>query len=195
MNLRLTLASLHLPASVKRRKLAELLRRTADAFAVPAPDVGDQSLAERVRTFAAFTTEQAERVCRGDGATAVAATERLRAAAYELGAGIRRELRIRGAVETMRAAWLLYRTLGIDFDGRPDGATGATAATGRIVIRRCYFADWYTPRVCALMGALDEGLLAGLAGDGRLEFQARITEGRLRCRATFHFASLQAGER
>lgn len=189
MNLRLTLASLHLPAAVKRRKLAELLERTADAFGVPAPDVRDQSLAERVRTFAAFSTAQAERACRGDGATAVATAARLRAAALEFGAGIRRELHVASSAQAMHAARLLYDTLGIDFDGKPDGAIG------RIVIRRCYFADWYTPRVCALMSALDEGVLAGLAGDGRLEFGARITEGRLRCRATFHFASLQAGER
>ena len=36
-----------------------------------------------------------------------------------------------------------------------------------------------------LVSGLDEGLLAGLAGDGRLVFTERLTEGADRCRARF----------
>lgn len=177
MNLRVAVASVYLPPFVKRRKLAELLELTAEAFGAPAPDVRHQSAAERLRTFAAFSNEHAEVACEAGGDDVA---RRLRAAAYDMGAGVRRVLRIRKREDAMRAARLLYRTLGIDF--RAD-------AYGRIVIRSCYFADWYTPRVCALMSALDEGVLAGLAGEGRLEFSARITEGCRRCEAAFRFGA------
>jgi hypothetical protein len=71
---------------------------------------------------------------------------------------------------------VIYRQLGIDFRGSPDG---------EIVIRRCFFAAVYTPRVCALVSALDRGLLAGLAGGGELRFGQRLTEGACCCRARF----------
>lgn len=180
MNLRLTLASIYLPAHLKRRKLVQLLRRCAWALGVAAPGVRDQSLAECLRTFAAFTNVQAERALDASAPAVKVVSARLRAAALELGEEMRRELRVRNADEAMRAAWLLYRVLGIDFDGRSDGS---------ISIRRCYFADWYSPRVCAFMSALDEGVLAGLMGEGRLEFSGRITEGRHRCAATFRLAA------
>ena len=180
MNLRLALASIWLPRRVKRRKLAQLLRRTAEAFGAPVPNVRDQSPAECLRTFAAFSNVQAERALAGSAPQAEAVAARLRAAARELGDEIRRELGIGNMNEGMRAAWLLYRTLGIDFDGEADGG---------ISIRRCYFADWYSPRVCAFMSALDEGVLAGLMGEGRLEFAGRITDGRHRCSAMFRAAA------
>lgn len=180
MNFRLALASLHVPAFVRRRKLGELVRRAADAFGAVPPDVSDQSLPERLRTFAAFTNEEAELACRqGHGDVPGSAVRaRLRATARDFGQALRRDLGVESRADALRAARVLYRALGIDFRGRPDGA---------IAIRRCYFADWYTPRVCALMSALDEGVLAGLAGGGRLEFSERITEGCRGCRATFHF--------
>ncbi len=180
MNVRLALASLYVPAFVRRRKLAELVRRAADAFGAVPPDVRDQTLPERLRTFAAFTNEEAELACRdarGDDDDA-AVRSRLRATARDFAGAIGRDLGVKGRADAMRAARLLYRGLGIDFKAGADGT---------ITIRRCYFADWYSPRVCALMSAMDEGVLSGLAGGGRLEFGVRITEGCRRCEATFHF--------
>ena len=87
-------------------------------------------------------------------------------------------LGVRSRKDAMRAARLLYRFLGIDFLG---------ADSGEIIIRRCSFSEHYTPETCALMSGLDEGVLAGLAGGGRLTFQARLTEGRDSCRARFAF--------
>jgi hypothetical protein len=76
----------------------------------------------------------------------------------------------------MAAARLIYRQLGIDFRG---------SAGGQIIIRRCFFAALYAPRVCALVSALDRGLLAGLARGGELRFEQRLTEGACCCRAQF----------
>jgi hypothetical protein len=54
---------------------------------------------------------------------------------------------------------------------------------GSVVVDRCAFAAWYSPRVCRLMSSLDAGLLAGLTRGGRLTFSERITEGSPRCLA------------
>ncbi len=174
MNLRLALASVYLPARIKRRKLAELLQRTAGAFGDAAPDITRQSFEDGLRTFAALTTRWAEDADRADPGAA----DRLRDTAREFGKGVRHALRIATPADAMRAARLLYELLGIQLEARVDGS---------LVVRHCYFADWYAPRVCALMSALDEGVLAGLAGGGHLTFEKRITEGCDRCTATFHF--------
>jgi hypothetical protein len=78
----------------------------------------------------------------------------------------------------MRAARLLYRAIGIDF---------RSSAAGEIRIVACSFADIYAPATCRTIAALDEGLLIGLAGDGKLSFSGRLTEGDPACLAKFDF--------
>ena len=177
MNLRLVIASSYVPGFVKRRKLGELLCRTADAFGVAPPDLTGTSFRECLGLFAAFTRDQAENAYRNEAPTRTIHS-RLRSTAYEFGKKIKHTLKIDSRADVMRAARLLYTMLGIDFDGGADG---------RILIRRCYFSDIYSPHVCALISALDEGMLMGLAGGGRLEFASRITEGSDCCRAIFYF--------
>jgi choline dehydrogenase-like flavoprotein len=80
---------------------------------------------------------------------------------------------------------VLYRGLGIDLKGSADG---------QIIIRRCFFARFYTPRVCALVSALDQGLMAGLAGGGELDFTQRLTEGACCCRARFERSGTRSGK-
>lgn len=186
MNARLALASFWVPGFVRRKRLRDLLRRSADAFGVPAPDVAGMKYDECLRGFAAFTAEQSETAYAADlaGRTSAhtdAVRSRLRVRAYELGREIARTLGVRTPADAMKAARLVYGMLGIDFEGRTDGG---------IVIRSCAFSRVYSTRACALVSGLDEGLLAGLTGDGggRLEFACRITDGSERCEATFHFA-------
>lgn len=180
MTVRLALASAYLPDWVKRRELRRLLVRSAAAFGVPPPRVPGRRYREWLLAFATFTAEQAS-APRGD-VEAAGIRSHLRRAAYATGRDLGRWLGIRGRADAMKAARLAYRMLGIDFEGLPDGS---------IVIRRCDFSHVYTPRACALMSALDEGLLAGLAGEGRLKFESRITEGCDRCTATFRFREAQ----
>ncbi len=78
---------------------------------------------------------------------------------------------------------ILYRALKIDFRG---------ISSGEIEISRCYFSQFYSPQICELISSLDEGILAGLAGDGRLTFSQRITEGRDCCKALFVSAEQRA---
>ena len=130
---------------------------------------------ERLAAYARFTRREAERALH-DGRDLDELQAHLRAEAFALGERMRRLLGVDGVEETMTAARTLYRMIDIDLSGTPQG---------EITVRRCFFSDYYTPEVCRLISAIDEGVLAGLAGGGHLAFSQRITEGADRCLACF----------
>ncbi len=190
-NLRLAAARLHVPRGMRRQALEELFSRTAAAFGSPVPPPRGGGQADRLAEYARFTRQRAEealgrrsggetskdRIAAGERPADLAALERrLYRAARGLGGRLRLQLGVRSPAEAMTAARIIYRQLGIDFQGSPDG---------EIVIPRCFFASAYTPSVCALVSALDRGLMAGLAGGGELAFAQRLTEGACCCRAHF----------
>jgi hypothetical protein len=171
----LRLLGLPLPDPVKARVLGELFAATADAFGRPIPELRGLPHDARLRRYAVFTRDEAERCLNGGDVDGVRA--RLHENARRLGERLRRRLRIAGIDESLRAGQALYRIVGIDMDA---GAQGA------ITISRCYFADYYSGDVCRLISALDEGLFEGLSGGGRLEFYERMPDGCDACRARLH---------
>ena len=187
-NLRLAAARMYVPRRVRRRAIEELFARTAAAFGSPVPPPQGRGTASRLAEYACFTKERAEEALArsaGGGPELLAALERrLYRAARGLGGRFRLRFGVRSAGEALAAARVIYRGLGIDFRASPDG---------QIVIRRCSFAAVYTPRVCALVSALDRGLLAGLAGGGELRFGQRLTEGACCCRAAFEGDGIRPG--
>jgi hypothetical protein len=170
---RILAARMILPLGARQREIERLFARTAAAFGRPVPPRHARSAAGRLREYALFTRESAEEAI-GGGENLRALDNRLFGAARALGNDYRLRLRVRSTRDAMAAARLIYSGLGIDFRG---------SAEGKVVIRRCAFAAVYTPRVCALISALDRGLLAGLTAGGELEFRQRITEGADSCRA------------
>ncbi len=166
-------ARLLMPFGLRRRALEQLFARTAAAFGTLVPPPRTRSTSGRLLEYAYFTRAQAEEALRR-GEDLAALDRRLHRAAYGLGAGYRLQLGVRSISGAMAAARLIYRNLGIDFQGSPDG---------EVIIRRCGFARTYTPQVCRLISALDRGLMAGLARGGELRFRQRITEGADCCRA------------
>lgn len=158
---------------VRRREIELLFARTAAAFGRSVPPQGARGASGRLREYALFTRDGAEAALVGGGGLR-AQEGRLFDSAQALGRGYRSRLRLRDATDEMAAARLIYRCLGIDFRG---------SAEGEVSIRDCGFAAFYTPRVCALMSALDRGLLDGLTGGGLLEFRQRLTDGADSCRA------------
>jgi hypothetical protein len=174
-NLRILAARLLLTPGARRREMEKLFARTATAFYCPVPPREVRGARGRLREYALFTRNRAEAALHAGGELRTV-DSRLFGAARTLGNGYRLRLKVRGTRDAMAAARLIYRNLGIDFRG---------SAEGKVVIRQCAFAAVYTPRVCALMSALDRGLLAGLTGNGALEFRQRITEGADSCRACF----------
>ena len=160
-NLRLPAARLFLPPAARRRELEELFARTAAAFGCPVPPPagardglppgGVRPLHARAGRGGAGARRR-----RRPGSLA-ASTAGCTAPRAGWAARYRLRLGVRSLPEALAAARLIYRGLGIDFRG---------AADGEVVVRRCAFAAVYTPRVCALVSALDRGLLAGLTGGG-----------------------------
>ena len=180
MNLRLALLKRAAPRFVKIRLLDELARATATGFGSAQPPWISRSFEARLEEYARFTAAQAGRVMAADDPSRIeAAKQRLRRQATELGANVRRRLRLTRPTDAVVALSILYGHLGIDMHA---------GAAGEIVVRRCLFADYFTEPVCRVVAALDEGMAAGLSGGGRLEFIERITGGAGCCRARFDVA-------
>jgi hypothetical protein len=182
MSLILAALNLYLPPFLKKRRLRQLAELTADAFQCPPPKLSGRSFEERLREYAAFTREQAGK-CIERGDTVEATRARLYENARRLGEELRRTLHVRDIEDVMAASKVLYRVLGIEFQGNQQG---------EVVIPRCFFSSFYSPQICQLISALDEGVAAGLSDGGRLTFHQRITQGRDCCRARFVFPDRDA---
>jgi hypothetical protein len=162
---------------VKSRGLVELGRLAADAFETEYPAWEKLSYPEQLGQFARFTKQEAEKAL-ASGGSVEAMRSRLRDNARRFGRKIRRKLRLSSPQDVMTAARILYRVIKIDLEG---------TSRGEIVVRKCFFSAFYSPGVCELMSALDEGILAGLADGGELRFRERLSEGKNCCRAQFSF--------
>jgi len=172
MSLRLRAVRIFLPSFLKRRHFQNLFLITAEAFGTPMPELEGRSYEARLKAFASFTRENALKAAASGEREA--AGESLFVKARAFGERLRSSLGVKTPADAMAAARVLYRAIGIDFQGTPDGD---------VVIRSCRFAAEYTPDVCRFISALDCGILAGLADGGELRFERRLTEGHSSCRA------------
>jgi hypothetical protein len=171
----LAFLELHIPAFVKKKMLADLFDLTAQAFGSVPPRINILSYGETLEVYARFTQREAERVLE-ERHNIETVEARLYDNARALGKKLRESFRLRRPEDILRMSKLLYKTLGIAFEGRGDG---------QVTIARCYFSQFYTERVCGLVSALDAGVAAGLSGGGKLSFYQKITEGRDCCKAHF----------
>jgi hypothetical protein len=173
MSLRLRALELHVPEFVARSALRRLFEATAAAFGRDPEEVDGLDRRALLERYASFTTRCAEQAL-ADQTDLDVVSRRMWAHAYALGESFRRRLGVRTRTDALRAARVAYRM--IDIDLRAD-------EHGDVMVERCAFAGWYSPRVCALMSSLDAGLIAGLTDGGSLTFSEWITEGRPRCLA------------
>lgn len=177
MNLRLFLAGIYIPSFVKKRKLAELVSLTAQAFGVQMPDLRTHNYEAYLQQYALFTRTETERII-DDPIKKESVKKQLFKNAYQLGAKLRKDFRIKLIDEALTLSRILYRLIEIDFQSNSDG---------EIIIKKCFFSNWYTPEICDFISALDEGILTGISGGGKLCFSQRITDGTDCCRARFTF--------
>lgn len=168
----LKILSFYLPMFIKKRKMRELFQLTADAFQCDIPNLTRLSCQELLQQYAVFTQAQAEKSleCSTD---LDQIKRRLYQNAYQLGNSIKRSLNITTPEDVMLVSRIIYSILAIDFQGD---------IQGNIVIRQCFFSNYYSSEVCRIISSLDEGLAAGLS-NGKLQFDQRITEGRNCCKA------------
>ena len=156
------------PEWVTRLQLQVLLDATARAFAMPGKKIRSRTARGALREYAAFTGK-----CMKYGK---ADPKKVREEACRTGNLIRRITGFRKSRDIERLVFYLYSNLRISMSGH---------IPGEIIVSRCYFGRFYSPEQCALMSLVDEGIIAGISGGGRLEFAERITEGCGRCRACF----------
>jgi hypothetical protein len=96
-----------------------------------------------------------------------------------LGGQARRELSVgRSPGDLERAARVLYRALGIHFalEAGKDG-------TMLLRVDRCALSHHYSEDACLVLGAADEGMVAGLNPRYAMRFEQRMTGGRTGCLA------------
>ena len=158
----------HTPALLVGVQLQILLNLAARAFHTPGKSVWRHAPAQALREYAEFTAD-----CTRRGG---AKPETLYREAFDLGQRLRRLTGFTDAADVERLIFYLYRNLQISMSGRLPGG---------ITVRKCYFSGFYTPEQCALMSAVDSGVIAGLLGGGTLTFTRRITEGHKTCAACF----------
>jgi len=163
----------NLPAFVRKEILATLFEATADAFECPAPAHDHLSYDECLRTYALFTSEQAEKAVQA-GRDIPALKAQLYQNAFPLGGKLRKWFAVDTIEEVMELGQILYRAIGVEIQGD---------SHGDVTVKRCYFSQFYSGPVCDLISALDDGVFAGLSGGGRLAFSERLTEGWACCRA------------
>lgn len=154
---------------VRRIELQLLMNLTARALGQKPRRTWTLTNDEALSTYAAFTRDQLQ------GGADDELLQRMNTEAYRTGRWLRRILRPRSQADVEELTAALYRNIGITLEGH---------IPGQLCFRRCLFSRYYTPAVCQAASALDDGIIRGLSGCGRLTFKQRITEGRDCCLAT-----------
>lgn len=153
-----------------RAEIQLLMNLTAKAFGEKPLRVWSMP---RDRALSAY----AESTCRWMSQSAKPAYELetgLRRAALGTGRRIHRLAFFLDERQLSRLVIYLYSGIGIDMRG---------SLPGEVVIPSCFFAAYYTPGMCALMSSMDDGIVSGIMGGGRLRFTRRLTGGCTSCAA------------
>ena len=179
MNILLKILPHNLPAFIREVILAALFKATADAFECPARAHDQLSNDERLRTYALFTKEHAEKALQS-GCDVPSIKTQLYQSAFPLGGILRKWFAVDTMEEVMALGQILYRAIGVELQGDTQG---------NVTVKRCYFSQFYSEPVCELISALDDGVFSGLSGGGRLVFSERLTEGREFCKARLQLRS------
>jgi len=171
MNLRLKILKFWIPSYVKKERLKQLFRLTADAFGCETELRDNFPYSKLLKSYAVFVQDQSRIACM-ELRDICSIKQKLYQNAYKTGLEFRKSLNIHGVSEVMEFSRIFYRLLGINFSGQK---------SGEFVIDKCFFANHFSPETCSLISSLDEGIAAGLS-DGKLIFSQRKTEVKDCCR-------------
>ena len=155
------------PSELLRRcQLQILMNVTAGAFRARSHIILHLPARKALKVYGLFTKKCMEQTKADSG--------RLYAVSWKLGRLIRLLSGLSAPEELQKLVFLLYRNIGIRMKGR---------LPGEIIIDKCFFSHIYTPSECALIDAMDRGIVEGICGGGMLIFTQRITQGCDNCRA------------
>lgn len=162
----LRLLERHTPGVLKSVETQILLNLTARAFHVPKKRVWNLPEKKALQEYARFTVS-----CMNEHR---ANPQTLYREAYLVGRLIRKVCGFKNKKDAQRLVFYLYRNIDITMRG---------SLPGEVTVPQCYFAKIYTPAQCAIMSAVDSGIIAGICGGGKLKFTQRLTEGCAECKA------------
>ncbi len=145
---------------VQKYQIQMLADLTAEVFRVPK---------KRIRTLERYAAFTKEAMAFGD-----VDPEKIYQRSFQVGSRLRELLRLRTPQAKQRLVAWLYRNIGIAVEVRLPEV---------FLVKGCYFSRVYTPAECAVMSAMDSGIVAGIWGGGQLVFSERLTEGCGRCLA------------
>jgi hypothetical protein len=142
---------------------------------------GGRSLEQRRAAMAAAQNERVKALAEALGRDR--AVEVGREALFPVGKRLGEEARVElsvgdGPGDLERAARVLYRALGIHFT-LEDGKDGAMVMR----VDRCALSHHYPEEACLILGAADEGVVAGLSPGYKMRFEQRMSAGPAECLA------------
>jgi hypothetical protein len=108
--------------------------------------------------------------------------EQMFKAGLELGTEARNQLKVETLEDTIAAAKILYKVLGIEFN------IEHIQNTIILYVDTCALAEHYNPETCVIMSYADKGVLKGLNQDMDMEFVERITTGAQKCKACINYS-------
>lgn len=154
----------------RRIEIQLLMNLTAHAMGKRARRTWTLPNDEALRAYAEFTRDNLQETVNNS------ILQQMNQNAVKAGRRLRKLMCLRKQADVESVTIALYSNIGINLEGH---------LPGQLCFRRCYFSKLYTPQLCLAASALDDGIMRGLAGNGQLTFQQRITEGRQCCLATF----------
>ena len=173
MNLLPGLFHFYIPSFLKKKGLKELFISTAAAFNKRIPSLKGLSFENSLLKYALFTKEEVEKYI-VDGGDPLNLHKGLNEHAILFGKKLRKIFFIKSFKKAVSIFELLYSFIGIDLK---------ISGEGEISVKKCFFSNYYTPNVCAIISAIDSGVFEGISGGCRIEFRQRITEGNDCCKA------------
>lgn len=97
-------------------------------------------------------------------------------AGLKLGREAKRRLGVGNSLQDLiRAARILYRVLGIEFEVEESG-DGIT-----VMVNKCSLSNYYAADTCNILSAADEGVVQGLNENIHMHFTEKITDGHSKC--------------
>ncbi|MBR6946277.1 MAG: hypothetical protein IKH64_10095 [Prevotella sp.] len=154
----------------RKIELQLLMNLTARAMNKPARRIWTLSNDQALKVYAEYTRRNLT------GPIDESLLRRMNEEAWRMGVWLRRWFFLQSPARIQRFIIALYRNIGIELEGQ---------IPGNLCFKHCFFSRYYTTAVCLAASALDEGIIRGIAGEGQLLFQQRITEGCECCKATF----------
>ncbi len=199
MSLKLRLLSIYTPKFLLRRELEDLdLRTTAalqtllkeqDPKATDSRIESRQNSLEKKREAMAWTHNQLVKElvdAVGREKAIQLGRKRLFQVGKEIGERAGKRLGVSDSLEDMiRAARIMYKVLGIEFDVLKD------EKGTKMMVYQCALSQYYSADACAVLSAADEGVVQGLNPRIEMRFVDRMTSGNRNCVARIDLAEMK----